>query len=238
MVWLAASERSRLVPAARSIAPVGERLPPAPSASEPPLMEKLPLRLSAPFKVSVPAPLLVKLPAPDSMPLSPSVLLPRRFNEPPPLTTILLARLKAPLVSSVAVPPTLRLPLPSAPALPSNRPPAFRATPPLNRLAPPSVTTPVFVTASPPVPDSTPLNEKALLPPSVRLPMFSEKLLASDRPAMEAAIAPPLTLKMPLPKAPALSKLTRPSLSVVSALTTAPCRFQVPLLTVRCWKPR
>ncbi len=236
MVWLVAAERSRLVPTPSVIAPVGDRLPPAPSANAPPARLKAPVSELAPFKVSVPAPFLVTLPAPEIEPLNVSALLPSRFSEPPPLTTRLLPRLKPAVVSSEALPPTVRLPMPSAPAFPSTRPPALRLTPPENRFAPPSVTMPVLLTVSPPVPDSTPPRLNALVPPRERLPPRL-KALVRFRPAVEAAMAPPLAVNSPVPKEPALLKLTRPSLSVVvPAPAHAPCRFQVPLLTVSLWK--
>ncbi|MNN49652.1 hypothetical protein D3C81_1641900 [compost metagenome] len=150
---------------------------------------------------------------------------------------MLLARLKAPLVSSDAAPPTVRLPLPSAPALPSSKPPALRLTPPPNRFAPPSVTTPVLVTVRPPAPDNTPLKLKGLVPPNVSLPVLSAKEFASVSPPADAAMAPPLTLKVPVPNDAALLKLTKPSLIVALVPVQAPCRFQVPLLTVRFSNP-
>ncbi len=238
MVWLAAADRSRVVPTPTVIAPVGDRLPPAPSANAPPARLKLPVSELAPFKVSVPAPFLTRLPAPEIEPFNDNALLPTRFSEPPPLITRLLPRVKPAVVSSEALPPTVRLPLPSAPALPSTRPPALRLTPPENRFAPPRVTMPVLLTVSPPVPDSTPPRPNALVPARDRLPPRL-KALARFRPAVEEAMTPPLAVKSPVPKEPALLKLTRPSLSVIGPVPPqAPCRFQVPLLTVSLWKLR
>lgn len=192
----------------------------------------------APFKVSVPGPALTRLPAPEMEPLRPRLLLPSRLSVPPPLTIRLLLRLNAAVVSSDAVPPTVRAPEPRAPALPSNRPPALRLTPPENRLAPPRVTMPVLLTVSPPTPERTPPSPNALVPPRERLPPRL-KALVRLRPAVEAAMAPPLAVNSPVPKEPALLKLTRPSLSVVGPVPVhAPCRFQVPLLTVSFRKLR
>ncbi len=238
MVWLAAAVRSSVVPTLSVIAPVGDRLPPAPSANAPPARLKLPVSALAPFKVRVPAPFLVRLPAPEIEPFNDNALLPSRFSEPPPLTTRLLPRLKPAVVSSEALPPTVRLPRPSAPAFPSTRPPALRLTPPENRFAPPRVTMPVLLTVSPPTPESTPLRPNALVPARDRLPPRL-KALVRFRPAVEEAMAPPLAVNSPVPNEPALLKLTRPSLSVVGPVPVhAPCRFQVPLLTVSFRKLR
>ncbi|CUJ68934.1 Uncharacterised protein [Achromobacter sp. 2789STDY5608621] len=59
--------------------------------------------------------------------------------------------------------------------------------------------------------------------------------LLSDR-ACVLAMAPPLAVSVPLPKAPALSKLTRPPFSVACAVTSGPLTFQVPPLTIRLLK--
>jgi len=103
-------------------------------------------------------------------------------------------------------------------------------------LAAPRVSVPAPFLVSAPLPDSRPDKVKLLAPDAVRPPALTVIALPRVRPLLLAPIAPPLAVIGLLPKAAPLSKLARPPLSVASVLTSAPCRFQVPLLTVRCWK--
>ena len=103
---------------------------------------------------------------------------------------------------------------------------------------PDSVSVPAPPFDRPPPPESTPERLKAFAPSTARPPAFSVKALPSVTPGTAAESAPPLAVTVPAPKAALLLMLARPPLSVASPDTSAPWMFQVPLLTVRCWKLR
>ncbi|MCY1169359.1 hypothetical protein D9M73_93850 [compost metagenome] len=111
MVWLPAAEMSKPVPAPLMVtAPVGARLPPAPSATVPALIVRPPVKVLAPLRVRLALPFLVRLPAPEMMPETVRLLAP--VSTVPPLAPKVTARLMVMVAVVCRVPPSsVRLPV-------------------------------------------------------------------------------------------------------------------------------
>jgi len=139
------------------------------------------------------------------------------------LRTKVLARMAAVFESSVAAPPTVTVPVPSAASLPTTRPPALSATPPLKVLTPLSVCTPAAFLTRPPLPPITPLKVLSTVPPRVSVLPPSATVLPATPASEPMAWLPAEMSSVPVP-----ARFTAP---VAARLPPAPIA-SVPLLMV------
>ena len=223
IVWLPPAAISKAAPApATFTAPVGDRLPPAPTASVPALIVVPPVNVFVPVNVSVPEPCLTMPPVPPIAPpkvwlvASPnvSVLAPSATVPPePPASEPMVCGPAAFEISKLAPDPaTLTAPVDARlPPAPRANVPALIVVPPPKVFAPVSVSVPAPCLINAPAPLITPPNVWF-----VELPRVSEfapnVTVLPDAPAREPMVCGPL--------APEISK-PAPMPAVFTALVDA-----------------